>query len=697
MYTDYTDDNSDNEKYYSDDDYNNNGQNGDKIKKIAIFVLVAVILVVLLLIIAKGCTNKKSNNSNNSSTAVNNQKPSIMIGRESLSLNVGESFNLQIDVLNAKSKNPVVSWKSDDTTIASVNDEGYVTAEGEGITSIRVYYKENNKLYTNSCIVTVTSKNVGLESISLTEKEVSLNKGKIHLIEVTTSPKDAKVDKLIYESADKNIVDVSNKGYMKGISVGTTTITVKTEDGQISDTMTVTVSEEQNSVTIVEPTQIELIGLTSGLTVGSTTQAVYNITPNSATNKNVTWKSSNTSIATVDNDGNVRGISAGTCIITVTTSNNISSSKEVIVSPNTVSVDNVTINGSTNITMKVNGTKRVYYTISPENATNKKVSFKSSDPSVVFIDSNGIMGALKAGTALITITTQDGQKTAVLSVTVYQVNASGTSSTGSTSSTIDNNYSSSDYNYQDYYNSTNYSYYNYTSYENDAINSNNFCDSDSMISITHNEKGVAIVSSVSFNNTKPFIKTGQIPILEVLELNCSNSLSYSIYYGKDINSVSDKIVGMGIITKVGNKIKIGNNDGYYKVVISGKNNENNINLSKTYYVYVKTGSSNDFIDVSATDTSNGKTITIKKKNTNISKIYYCVSKTNTDCTPSLPAKTGINNSKTTYYGSFSISSTISRTLRRGNGNNLAYNTGSKVCYKGYNGNILVSNNICVEI
>ena len=697
MYTDYTDDNSDNEKYYSDDDYNNNGQNGDKIKKIAIFVLAAVILVVLLLIIAKGCTNKKSNNSNNSSTAVNNQKPSIMIGRESLSLNVGESFNLQIDVLNAKSKNPVVSWKSDDTTIASVNDEGYVTAEGEGVTSIRVYYKENNKLYTNSCIVTVTSKNVGLESISLTEKEVSLNKGKIHLIEVTTSPKDAKVDKLIYESADKNIVSVSDKGYMKGISVGTTTITVKTEDGQISDTMTVTVSEEQNSVTVIEPTQIELIGLTSGLTVGSTTQAVYNITPNSATNKNVTWKSSNTSIATVDNDGNVRGISAGTCIITVTTSNNISSSKEVIVSPNTVFVDNVTINGSTNITMKVNGTKRVYYTISPENATNKKVSFKSSDPSVVFIDSNGIMGALKAGTALITITTQDGQKTAMLSVTVYQVNASGTSSTGSTSSTIDNNYSSSDYNYQDYYNSTNYSYYNYTSYENDAINSNNFCDSDSMISITHNEKGVAIVSSVSFNNTKPFIKTGQIPTLEVLELNCSNSLSYSIYYGKDINSVGDKIIGMGIITKVGNKIKIGNNDGYYKVVINGKNNENNISLSKTYYVYVKTGSSNDFIDVSATDTSNGKTITIKKKNTNISKIYYCVSKSNTDCTPSLPAKTGINSSKTTYYGSFSISSTISRTLRRGNGNNLSYNTGSKVCYKGYNGNILVSNNICVEI
>ena len=699
MYTDYEDEK---ESYYSDDD-DNNGQNGERIKKVAIFILIFIIVVFLVLILAKGCSKKNGKSNNNNPTVVSkDSKPSIMIGRETLSLNVGEGFKLEIDVVNAKSKNNAVSWRSDDTSIASVNDEGYVVGEGEGVTNIRVFYKEDNKIYSNTCIVTVTSKTVNLESISLTKKEVDLKKGNLFLIEVTTTPSDAKVDKFIFESADKSIAEVSAKGFIKGVSVGTTTITVKNSDETVSATMVVNVTEDKQTITVIEPTSIELIGFTNGLTVGKTTQALYNLTPNSATNKSVTWKSSNENIAKVNANGVVTGVSAGTCTITVSTSNNISSSKEITVLSNTILVDKITINGSTNINMKVGGTKFLSYTISPADATNKKVTFKSSNPNVVYVDSNGIMAAIGTGTAVVTVTSNDGSKTAAINVTVITSTASGTSSSSSTSSNISDN---NDNNSSSYSSSSSFSNDSYSYNDNSSTNYNSsdsydystgYCNADNMITITHNEKGVAIVSTISFNNTKPFIKTGKIPQLEVTQYDCSKSMPYIVYYGKDVNSISDEAISHGVVTKVGEKIKLGNKDGYYKILVIGKNQEDGVKLTKTYYAYVKTGSVNDFIDVSAIETTNGRNITIKKVDSKVSKIYYCVSKRKDECVPSVQYS-GLNGSNTTFRGNFSINKSVTRKMIRGNGYNLKYNTGGKVCYKGYNGNILVGSNICVEI
>lgn len=714
MYTDYEEDN---ESYYSDDD-NNNSQNGEKIKKIAIFILIFVILIVLVLILAKGCTKKNNNTTNNTtSTSVKTLKPTIMIGRESLSLDVGEEFELQADVLNTKNTNPIITWRSDDTSVASVNDDGFIKAEGEGVTTIIASYREDSKIYTNACVVTVTSKDIQLESIKLSQKSINMKKNGSFLIEVTTSPSDAKVDKFVYESSDTNVATVNNKGYILAVAPGTTTITVKTEDGSVSETMAVTVLDTNNSVTVIEPTGIEIVGFTNGLSVGKTTQAVMSITPNSATNKEVKWSSSNEAIAKVDSNGNVTGISAGTCTIMVSTSNNITASKEITVSSNTVSVDKVSIVGSTSITMKVGGTRYLFYTISPSNATNKKVAYKSSNPGVVYVDSNGILAGVGVGTAIITVTTQDGGKTAVANVTVVASSASGTSTSSSTSSTSTTNSSTttststsnsnSSSSTSDNKSTTDYSTYNYqtdssfysTTYNDstDDTTTDN-CNAYDMLSIKHNESKeiysdkYAVVSTISFDNAKPFTRSGITPTIELTKYSsCIKTLNYTIYYGTTKDNVNTKLKS-GTVSRLGDKIQLDDKKGYYRIDFTGKTISDNTTLTKTYYAYVeKTNSVTDYMSISSTYKNSKRTFTITKKDSKLKRVYYCVSSSN-NCTPSLRSM-NLNSTKTIYFGYINMEhlNTFNNIMTKERYNKQpSASSGYKVCFAPYNGNIIIT-------
>ena len=346
MYTDYTDEN-DNESYYSDDD-NNRQQNGEKFKKIIIFVLVFIILLILILIMAKGCS-KKSNANKQTTSQSETLKPTVNIGRETLALDVGESFENGSEVLNTKNPNPVITWRSDDSSIASVNDEGYITGESEGETKVTAFYRENGKVYTNSCIVTVTSKETKLESINLTQKEISLKIGNKFLIELTTTPIDAKVGKLIFASDDPSIVKVDEKGIITAIAPGTTRVTIKSEDESVTTSMVVVVTKSDSPI-VIEPSKIDIAGITNGLSIGKTAEIIYNVYPNNSTNKSVTFKSTNTKVATVNDKGIVTGVGAGTCTIIISTSNNITGSIDVTVASNTVKVTGITVVGSTSIT-----------------------------------------------------------------------------------------------------------------------------------------------------------------------------------------------------------------------------------------------------------------------------------------------------------------------------------------------------------
>ena len=169
---------------------------------------------------------------------------------------------------------------------------------------------------------------------------------------------------------------------------------------------------------IVEVSSISLDKSSASLNVGESLTLTAIIKPSNASNKSVTWSSSNTSVATVSSIGVVTAKAAGTATITVTTSDGGKTATcSVTVQAKTVSVTGVSLNKSS-LSMTVGDTQTLTATVSPSNATNKSVTWSSSNTSVATVSSSGVVTAEAAGTATITVTTSDGGKKATCSVTV---------------------------------------------------------------------------------------------------------------------------------------------------------------------------------------------------------------------------------------------------------------------------------------
>ena len=169
------------------------------------------------------------------------------------------------------------------------------------------------------------------------------------------------------------------------------------------------------------------------LDVGESDTLTATITPNNATNPNVTWSSNNESVATVNN-GVVTAIKAGTATITVTTEDgNKTATCAVSVAAATVPVTGVTLN-KTSTSLYVGDTETLTPTITPDNATNKNVTWSSDDTSVATVDASGLVTAVARGTAVITATAADGSgANATCTVTVSRYSSGGGSSSSSTS------------------------------------------------------------------------------------------------------------------------------------------------------------------------------------------------------------------------------------------------------------------------
>ena len=154
------------------------------------------------------------------------------------------------------------------------------------------------------------------------------------------------------------------------------------------------------------------------LEAGSTYQLTATVLPENATNKNVTWTSSDSNVAIVDTNGLITAIAAGTATITVTTEDGeFTANCSVTVTPKTIYVASVNLN-ATVITIKEGEAYQLIATVNPVNATNKNVAWTSSDNSIVRVNPNGLVTAISAGTATIITTTEDGGYIATCAVTV---------------------------------------------------------------------------------------------------------------------------------------------------------------------------------------------------------------------------------------------------------------------------------------
>lgn len=166
---------------------------------------------------------------------------------------------------------------------------------------------------------------------------------------------------------------------------------------------------------------VTLSATTANLTTGGDTLTLTaTVTPDNATNKSVSWSSDHPEFASVSDAGVVTPVAAGTAVITASADGGKKTATCTVTVADPVAVTGVTLN-NTALNLEKDGSATLTASVIPDNAANKAVSWKSSDTSKVTVDDKGVVTAVALGTANVTVTTADGNKTAVCAVTVYDI------------------------------------------------------------------------------------------------------------------------------------------------------------------------------------------------------------------------------------------------------------------------------------
>lgn len=244
---------------------------------------------------------------------------------------------------------------------------------------------------------------VHVTSISLDQSSLELAVGETYEFIATVLPENATNKELIWSSSDESVLTV-NDGVITAIKEGKATVTVKSKDGFKSSSCEVTVNKEPS---IIHVSSVSLNETTLNLETGDRYTLIAAVLPTDATDKSLSWKSSDDSIVTVTNKGKLTALKAGEATITVTTKDGgLTASCTVNVTQKVVPVNGVSLNYS-ELELSVDGSENLLAKVLPTNATNKEVIWSSTNESVATVV-DGVVTAISVGEAIIVVETVDG-------------------------------------------------------------------------------------------------------------------------------------------------------------------------------------------------------------------------------------------------------------------------------------------------
>ncbi len=304
---------------------------------------------------------------------------------------VGETFRLTYTVKPADSHNASVSWISTNTSVATVDGTGLVTARAVGSTTIILKTVDGGYLAT--CIVNVSRT---ATAVKLDVTKLTLNVGDYYYFQTTLTPADSTETNLTWESSDKSVATISKSGKIIAKSAGQCIILVKTKSG----------STGYCSVTVLQPTTgIKLNSTEETIRVGDVLELEATVLPEGKVSQDVIWSSSNESVAKVDKNGKVTGVAGGVALIMA------KSEDGGFIEYCTVTVEEYVKEIKLNKTyykLGLGKTFQLVATIEGKTATNKELHWTTSNKSIVSVDKNGKIKGLKLGTATITCYATDG-------------------------------------------------------------------------------------------------------------------------------------------------------------------------------------------------------------------------------------------------------------------------------------------------
>lgn len=351
------------------------------------------------------------------------------------------TFTATVAPANAGNQN--VSWSTSDPNVMDVDFMGVGVFKGTGTCTVTVTTQDGNK--TDTCAVTVSASSIPVASVSLNKTSTTGVAGTTEQLTATVLPANA-TDKTVAWSSNNANATVSPTGLVTFVTAGSSVITVTTTDGSKTATCNVTVTAADtfyvgyrpqvnppnSQPSDIPPFHIVSEGhqtlslLSNGANFGVTASKYKSGTVIAESGGTVggTFTNSNPSVAVVTKTGpndyslTIDPVAVGTTNLVYTCADGVSTGLlEIIVSAPSVPVTSVTVSPTTK-TLEIGQTQQLTPTVLPANATNKNVSYASSAAGIASVNASGLITAVAAGTATITVTTQDGGKTSTCVVTV---------------------------------------------------------------------------------------------------------------------------------------------------------------------------------------------------------------------------------------------------------------------------------------
>ena len=364
----------------------------------------------------------------------------VKVDKTSISLEEGKTSEIKVDVLPSNATNKSVDWKSSNEKVAVVSSKGVVEAIGVGNAVITVTTQDGNK--SANVNVTVTKKVNNLDSVckSALEKDSSKKSYTLTFLQAINVKyfNDSLVNDLVtWSSSDPTIVKVDRKGNVLAIGTGKAYVNVSCNN-KVYERIEINAIKRDS----VKANKITLSPSSLTINVGVTKSISATVTPKNASVKNLKWVSSDNTIAKVNNKGQVTGVKAGKTKISVSTADGSATANMNVVvkssgsatKPST-SVGVKTINVyPRSMNLSVGSTGYIDAVVLPENASNNKILYSSSNTKVATVNKYGTVKAVGAGTAVIKVSS-DADSKLYKKVTV-RVKGSSTGSSASSNKSI---------------------------------------------------------------------------------------------------------------------------------------------------------------------------------------------------------------------------------------------------------------------
>lgn len=340
----------------------------------------------------------------------------VKVDRTSISLEEGKTSEIKVYVLPSNATNKSVDWKSSNEKVAVVSSKGVVEAIGVGNAVVTVTTQDGNK--SASVNVTVNKKVEDLDSVckSVLEKGFSKKSYTLTFLQAINVKyfNDSLVKDLItWSSSDPSIVKVDRKGNVLAIGTGKAYVSVSCNN-KVYDGIEINAIKRDS----VKANKITLSPSSLTINVGVTKSVSATVTPKNASVKNLKWDSSDNTIAKVNSKGQITGVKAGKATISVSTADgSATASMNVVVKSSgsttkpSTSVGVKTINVyPTSMYLSVGSTGYIDAVVLPENASNNKILYSSSNTKVATVNKYGTVKAVGAGTAVIKVSSDADSK-----------------------------------------------------------------------------------------------------------------------------------------------------------------------------------------------------------------------------------------------------------------------------------------------